>query len=579
MFPGGISPVWLAYLAGPVVTVITGKVLVYWIYNHHWDKRGSKTFAGVLLVGGYWLCCLFVHVAVTDTELQRLAVIAQSIGAFASIAAFSVFASVYAARGFHHRRWFQLALYGSLGTFALLVVTNPLHNLAWRSISHVTEPFSYAIIEPGVGSVAVLAVLVALNGYCWVALVNYLLSTGNGSGTQLLLVLLGAMSIAVAQLVGSSGLAPADGLNHAAYGTVAFVVFSTFGLFRFNLLGRLPVARKAVVESLNDPVFVLDAEHRIVDVNDASRATWPAVDGRNGIPFAQACPTLAERVEMPDGGTATDSDRISVTVDGQTRHYSVNTTTVSRGRADEVQWYVVLLREVTELERSRWQLEKQNDRLDQVASTISHDLRNPINVADGYAQSLELRVKDWDIEATERERATADLTRIQESLGRMEAIIDDVLTIAREGETVEDTDSIPLSVVAREAWNNVDTAEASLTIEADSILDANRNRTLSILENLFRNTLDHGGSTVTVTVGATPDGFFVADDGPGIPVSHRSDVFEYGYTTADEGTGLGLSIVRTMAESHGWTVELDDDYHDGTRFVFGGVRSFPTATA
>ena len=577
--PVGVSLVRLAYLAGPVVTVITGVALIYWIYRHHWDKRGSKMFAGVLLVGGLWLCCLFVHIAVTDTGLQRLAVIAQSVGAFASIAAFSVFASVYAARGFHHQRWFQIALYGSLGTFALLIATNPLHNLAWQSISHVTEPFSYAIIDPGAGSVAVLAVLIGLNGYCWTALVSYLLSTGNGSGTQLLLVLLGAMSIAIAQLIGSSGLAPADGLNHAAYGTVAFVVFSTFGLFRFNLLGKLPVARKAVVESLNDPVFVLDSEHQIVDANDASRATWPAVDGRNGVQFAAACPTLAERVEMPDNGDVTDSDRISVSVNGQTRHYSVNTTTVSRGRADEVQWYVVLLREVTELERSRWQLEKKNDRLDQVASTISHDLRNPISVADGYARSLELQINDWDIEAAERERATDELTRVQESLGRMEAIIDDVLTVAREGKTVEDTDSIPLSVVAREAWNNVDTAEASLTLEADSILDANRNRTLSILENLFRNTLDHCESTVTVTVGATPDGFFVADDGPGVPVSHRNEIFEYGYTTTDEGTGLGLSIVRTMAESHGWTVELDTGYHDGTRFVFGGVRSFPTATA
>jgi signal transduction histidine kinase len=75
---------------------------------------------------------------------------------------------------------------------------------------------------------------------------------------------------------------------------------------------------------------------------------------------------------------------------------------------------------------------------------------------------------------------------------------------------------------------------------------------------------------VTVTVGTTETGFFVADDGPGIPEEHVADLFEYGYTTAEEGTGLGLSIVETMAESHGWTVELDESAA-GARFVFGNV--------
>jgi signal transduction histidine kinase len=105
-----------------------------------------------------------------------------------------------------------------------------------------------------------------------------------------------------------------------------------------------------------------------------------------------------------------------------------------------------------------------------------------------------------------------------------------------------------------------------MTVVDDRTLQADRSKLLTIFENLFRNAIDHCQADVTVSVGATEDGFYVADDGPGIPADHRDHVFEYGYTTGTEGTGLGLSIVRTMAESHGWTVELDESAA-GARFV------------
>jgi signal transduction histidine kinase len=59
----------------------------------------------------------------------------------------------------------------------------------------------------------------------------------------------------------------------------------------------------------------------------------------------------------------------------------------------------------------------------------------------------------------------------------------------------------------------------------------------------------------------------VQDDGPGIPADHHDSIFEYAYTTEGENTGLGLSSVRTMAESHGWTVDLDAGYDEATRSV------------
>jgi signal transduction histidine kinase len=65
-----------------------------------------------------------------------------------------------------------------------------------------------------------------------------------------------------------------------------------------------------------------------------------------------------------------------------------------------------------------------------------------------------------------------------------------------------------------------------------------------LFENLFRNAVVHADETPTVTVGVTSDGFFVVDDGPGIPVENHDSVFEVGVSMAEPrgGTGMGLAI-------------------------------------
>ncbi|ELZ65445.1 MULTISPECIES: sensor histidine kinase, partial [unclassified Haloferax] len=82
---------------------------------------------------------------------------------------------------------------------------------------------------------------------------------------------------------------------------------------------------------------------------------------------------------------------------------------------------------------------------------------------------------------------------------------------------------------------------------------------------------------LTVRVGPTETGFYVADNGPGIPADERDTVFEHGHTTSDSGTGFGLSIVESIIEAHGWDIEVTPPEVDlgGARFEFdiGGVRS------
>lgn len=107
---------------------------------------------------------------------------------------------------------------------------------------------------------------------------------------------------------------------------------------------------------------------------------------------------------------------------------------------------------------------------------------------------------------------------------------------------------------------------------ADGRLLADRDRLTELFANLFRNAVEHGGGDVTVTVGSTCDGFYVADDGHGIPEEHRKQVLQSGYSTEEAGTGLGLSIVQQIADSHDWGLSIDESDAGGARFSFTGVE-------
>jgi PAS domain S-box-containing protein len=204
-------------------------------------------------------------------------------------------------------------------------------------------------------------------------------------------------------------------------------------------------------------------------------------------------------------------------------------------------------------------LREQNEQLDQFASVVSHDLRNPLNVAKGH---LEMVADECD------NPSVADVAQAHE---RMERLIEDLLTLARQGDAVSDVESVELRPLVEQCWDAVDTDEATLVIDVDARIGADRGRLRQLFENLVRNAVEHGGEAVSVRVGGLEDGFFVADDGPGIPEDRRETVFESGYSTGEDGAGIGLTIVKTIADAHGWDVEITTSEMGGARFEFTDV--------
>ncbi|WP_158056498.1 hybrid sensor histidine kinase/response regulator [Halorussus halophilus] len=219
--------------------------------------------------------------------------------------------------------------------------------------------------------------------------------------------------------------------------------------------------------------------------------------------------------------------------------------------------------DITEQKERERKLASQNERLEEFASVVSHDLRNPLNVAHGRFEMLAEEIDDDNEHVPPLSRA----------LDRMDALVGDLLALARRGQLVDESERVSLVNAANTAWTTVQTDTATLELDGDLVVDADDARFRELLENLFRNSVRHSSEDVTIEVGALDDGtgFYVQDDGPGIPESLRERVFDHGYTTSDEGTGFGLAIVSSIAEAHGWEVRLEENAAGGARFVFTQV--------
>lgn len=215
-----------------------------------------------------------------------------------------------------------------------------------------------------------------------------------------------------------------------------------------------------------------------------------------------------------------------------------------------------------EAERARLQREQlrhENIRIQGFSRLITHDLRDPL----GEAQSrLQLAKEETDTPRHEE---------IKEALDRIEVLIDEFLTLVREGTPAKETEPVKLPETAERAWQGIDAREASLRMEAEATIHADPDRLEELLRNLFRNAIDHGGTDVTVSVGAFERGFFIEDDGPGIPKNERGEIFEPGFSTSETGTGLGLAIVRQITEAHDWDILVTESEANGARFEITGV--------
>ncbi|MDZ7730009.1 MAG: HAMP domain-containing sensor histidine kinase [Natrialbaceae archaeon] len=170
---------------------------------------------------------------------------------------------------------------------------------------------------------------------------------------------------------------------------------------------------------------------------------------------------------------------------------------------DEVTGSVFLLHDVTTLEHQRRTLAQQNERLDAFASTISHDLRNPLSVLSGYA---EMARESGDPE---------HFDVIDETIETMDTFLEDLLVLARQGETIDDPEPVSLAAVAEKASADIASSDVDLTIVGDRTAsrptETGSRQVLSNLSEMPSTT----GSEGQIRLEPTDAGFAIEDERAG----------------------------------------------------------------
>lgn len=485
-------------------------------------------------------------------------------------------------------------LLGLSGLVVGLTWTNPLHNYYWASIAYTSAVPSGVSTSPEMGFWGFVVMTYVLLGVGSFLLIRYALIAPHLYRSQSVVILVAVATPWAANVPHALQLMAAD------YTPVALAV-TTGGFWaamrRYRLTDLSPIALRTIFESIQAGVIVLDRNRRVADANTAAQDLL----GHEGSPIGQPLRALvssaleAQIHDLDAGDTLVvlaeelrpEDVRAASTRPGlDARHIEVRVTPIKTASGRQ-EGRLIVFSDVTERQRRQRQLKRKNEQLEKFASVVSHDLRTPLNVAAGNLtlaqEALEESPSNGPNASPDDEPAPgAFLDRAGRALDRMETLIDDLLALATGGADLADAEPVALSTVATEAWETVDTREAALQTDTTATVHADRSRLLQLLENLFHNAVQHGGASVTVTVGDRPGGFYVADDGPGFSDTDRepsdadrAQALEAGYTTREDGTGFGLSIVREIAEAHGWSIQLRSATTGGARIDVTGVADSP----
>jgi len=322
-----------------------------------------------------------------------------------------------------------------------------------------------------------------------------------------------------------------------------------------------------LIEGLSShAVFMLDASGTIT--------TWP--DPAATLYGYDRDATVGHHVDMlfadPEEMETTVDALLTEAADGpiETQHWHRQadetvfwaTLSLSPLEDGDPEGFVAVSQDTTEKHQYDKMLERQNDRLKEFTDILAHDLRSPLSV---ISSRVHLARETGDEE---------HLDALEETSDRMARLVDDLLSVAKQGNVVTDPETTNVKDVVDTAWEGAGGTTERATLHYDHVgsVSADADRLIELFENLFQNSTRHGDGAVIVRVGPLDHGFYVEDDGPGIPADNQEDVFDHGFTTAEDGSGYGLSIVRTIAGAHGWDILVTDSDTGGARFEITGVE-------
>lgn len=354
------------------------------------------------------------------------------------------------------------------------------------------------------------------------------------------------------------------------------VFFSIFfiivwkSIYSYNFFKILPIARTDILENLAQGIIFINKNNKIIDVNESAKQIFNS-DNLYMKNIYGIHPVFENNVE--DFSEKNIIDNVSIDKNNETKYYNITIkplydnsstysgSTISFEDITKLNNNKLLLEEQkNKIEKKNKELQRQNKKLENFASVLSHDIRNPLNVAKGYAELIKDNPENQE-----------HYKNMNEGLDRIEDIIDSLLELATQNKEIEKVTKLDLESISKESWGMLNHTDAKLNIVETIEFEADEKRIKNVFENLFRNAQDHSSDDIQTKIQVGPlknkNGFYIEDNGPGIPKNKRDSIFDYGITHSPDGTGLGLGIVKDIINAHSWDIIVKDgDELSGARF-------------
>jgi signal transduction histidine kinase len=507
--------------------------------SHPDTRRG---LVALLATNGLWAACIVGRLVVPADGLKLAFYHLGLVTGLTTVGAWLYFCSAYVGESYHRERryrWLALAVYLAI---VGVKVTNPLHGLYFAtSVSQV--PFPHLAIELGLLHWTVTGLAYVLSAVGFYMLFSQFTHSRYATTRLGLVVALAGLPVGFNLLsYATDALLP---INYESVGVALFglgVLYVAEGSF----LAVRRFGREQLFDELDAAIVIVDTDGVVRDVNDAACRLFPALSDGQGGPLGAVVPELGAHLPVDDARL----------LDTETGHYVLSKSDLTAGQTTIGQ--ALILTDVTDVERQRRQIQRQQAQFDDFAEAITHELRNTLNIVRGSLEAAEMRV-DGD---ADRE-VGANIDTALATTDRMTSIVGDLSTLARFARAVEQTEPTEVGAVAREAWDARGGQDGRLTVDRDATVEADRTRLELLFERLFGFAVANGATDVVVD--ATDETIVVTDDGAPLAEDQVDKAFAYGEAVPSASSGMALPVVRTIAESHGWHVTVDTSYTDGVR--------------
>jgi signal transduction histidine kinase len=540
----GVSWVFLGYvLAYGGATLVCAVALVR--ARRIDDAETRRGLVALIAGSGGWAVWELGFLVAPTPRLQYGSYLVSLVVGLTTVGAWLYFCSAYTHRSFHTDPTYRRAAVAVYLAIVAVKVTNPFHGIYFTT-EFVTEPFPHLTVMHGTFHWVVSGLSYALVAVGFFMLYELFLESDYDTRPLGIVAAITGLPV-VFDIVGFASTSLID-INYEPLGVAVFAVGVLY-VFEEEFLAV------QLTDGVDDAVVYLDDDGRIREFNDRARALFPSLSGARGAAFSAVLPDAAARL-------GTDEPVLERTHDGETRYYLVSDTAFTMGQTDIGR--LVVFTDVTNTERQRRELDRQNEQLEGFAAAIRHELLNTLQIVSGRVTIAGEALESGDVQTARESLRTASRTA-----DRMSDIVGDLAELARHGQTLEGTDCVDLAETAEAAWETTDTGDVSLSVDADGQVDADRGRVHGLFESAFAFAVHNDASTVSVAL--DDEEFSITDDGHPVGEDTPEDFFRYGVSVPDAASGMLLPNLRMLARTHGWEATIDTDYTDGIRIVVRGV--------